>query len=136
MVLGWLINTRRMLFCLPRDKYLAYLKDIEEILSKGGLINLKQLESMIGKLQHSSYVTLPLSNHFLGSLRRRVSKVNKANGNHFFAKFKRFCLSDEELADLVLWKDFLKQAHKGISLNGITLRKPCLLYTSPSPRDS
>ena len=78
---------------------------------------------MIGKLQHSSYV-IPLSNHFLGSLRCRVLKVNAANGNHFFAKFKQFCLSDEELADLVLWKDFLKQAHEGISLNGLTLRKP------------
>ena len=121
MVLGWLINTRMMLLSLPRDKYLAYLKDIEEILSKKGLINLKQLESMIGKLQHSSYV-IPLSNHFLGSLRRRVSKVIEANGNHFFVKFKKFHLSDEELADLVLWKDFLRQAHDGISLNGLTLR--------------
>ena len=123
MVLGWLITTRRMLLCLPLDKYMVYLKDIELIISRQGLINLKQLESLIGKLQHSSYV-IPLANHFLASLRRRVSKVKKDSNNSFLAKFRRFRLSREELADLELWKDFLRQAHEGISLNGLTLRKP------------
>lgn len=123
MVLGWLINTRRMLLCLPRDKYTAYLKDVEEVISKQGHMNLNQLESLIGKLQHWSYV-IPLANHFLASLRRRVSKTKENSENHFMAKFKRFRLSHEELANLELWKDFLKQAHNGISLNGLTLQKP------------
>ena len=74
IVLGWLINTRKMLLCLPLDKYMVYLKDIELIISRQGLMNLKQLESLIGKLQHSSYV-IPLANHFLASLRLRVSKA-------------------------------------------------------------
>lgn len=110
MALGWLINTRKMLLCLPQDKYATYLKDIDDILSKEGKINLKQLESIIGKLQHSTYV-IPLANHFLQSLQRRISKMRKENGYTFLANFKRFRLSREELVDLELWKKFLTQGH-------------------------
>ena len=131
MVLGWLINTRLLLLCLPLDKYTTYVRDIDIILSKNGKINLKQLESIIGKLQHASYV-IPLASHFLSSFRRRVSKMRKKLGNSFWARFTYFHLSKEELADLTLWKELLHQAHKGISLNGLTLRRPTQLGFSDS----
>ena len=131
MVLGWLINTRLLLLCLPLDKYTTYVRDIDIILSKNGKINLKQLESIIGKLQHASYV-IPLASHFLSSFRRRVSKMQEKLGNSFWARFTYFHLSKEELADLTLWKELLHQAHKGISLNGLTLRRPTQLGFSDS----
>ena len=64
-VLGWLIDTHRLLLRLPADKHQRYKMEIEEILScKEPKVTLKTLESLIGKLTHASYV-IPLARHFL-----------------------------------------------------------------------
>ena len=78
-----------------------------------------QLESIIGKLQHSSYV-IPLVGHFLARFRRRISRFRKEHGASYFARFWDFRLSNEELEDFLLWKSLLDSARKGISLNGLT----------------
>ena len=109
IVLGWMIDTRLSLLCLPTDKYKAYVQDIDNVLNNSGRLNLKELESIIGKLQHSAYV-IPLAGHFLSGLRRRVSKMRKAFGFQFWSNFRSFRLSKEDLADLALWKDLLYQA--------------------------
>ena len=71
IVLGWLINTRMMILALPMDKYLAYVKEIDVIL-ENRRVDLMKLESIVGKLQHSSYV-IPLAGHFLARFRRKIT---------------------------------------------------------------
>ena len=67
IVLGWLLNTRRLVLALHQDKYLAWKANIEDFL-KQQKMDKKKLESIIGRLNHTSYV-LPLSCHYLSNLR-------------------------------------------------------------------
>ena len=119
-----------MLLCLPSDKPKAYIKDINDILDSKSL-QLKELESLVGKLQHAAYV-IPLSTHFLERLRRRISKMRKDHGYGFIANLQRLRLNKEEIADLILWKHFIDRAKEGISLNGLTVRKPTRFCFSDS----
>ena len=66
MVLGWWLDTRKLLLRLPADKFRAYSKEVEEILA-AWTIDGKDLESIIGKFVHASYA-VPLSRHYLDNL--------------------------------------------------------------------
>ena len=70
IVLGWLINTRLLTMSLPNDKYLAWKKDIQKLIDHGDVTK-EELESVIGRLNHASYV-LPLARHFLSGLQERL----------------------------------------------------------------
>ena len=59
MVLGWLIDTRKLIIILPNDKYLAWRNDIQKIIDDGN-VTIEELESVISRLNHVSYV-LPLA---------------------------------------------------------------------------
>ena len=72
-MLGWTLDTRALLILLPFDKYLAWVQDLSDIM-KTGKVTLKQLEFLIGRLNHAAYV-VPLSRHFLTRLRRRLETV-------------------------------------------------------------
>ena len=65
MVLGWWLDTRRLLLRLPDDKFHNYSKEVQEILDQGK-VNGKDLESIIGKFVHASYA-VPLSRHYLNN---------------------------------------------------------------------
>ena len=126
IVLGWLLNTRLLILCLPKDKYIAYCRDIDEIIAKGRVTK-KELESILGKLIHSSYV-IPLARHFLSRLRAKLKKMNDES----VLRFQHWMLHKEELEDLALWKRMLRHAHVGISLNGLTIRNPTRIGFSDS----
>ncbi|NER26088.1 MAG: hypothetical protein F6J96_36450 [Symploca sp. SIO1C2] len=70
IILGWEMDTRKLLLSLPEDKYQAWKSDLEETIRVGG-DSVKGLESLIGRLNHDSYL-IPLSRHFLNELRRRA----------------------------------------------------------------
>jgi hypothetical protein len=115
IVLGWMINTRRLLISLPTNKVTAWTANINDsLLSKGRRVKLRTLETMVGRLQHVANIMVQ-GNHFLGRLRSAVLRANKFKGTR---------LSSEETKDLVLWKDFLVVAHTGINLNLLTTREP------------
>ena len=122
IVLGWTLNTRLLLVILPADKFMAWTADIRALLlDKRGTFG--EIESTIGRLNHVCFI-IPLARHFLNALRRRI-----ANRRH---KNQQITLSSAEVDDLGLWIFFLEQAHRGISMNQITIRKPSKICWSDS----
>ena len=63
IVLGWLIDTRRLLLRLPRNKFERWRKELKDLIADP-IISRAALESLIGKLVHAVYV-IPLFRHFL-----------------------------------------------------------------------
>jgi hypothetical protein len=72
IVLGWCLETRRLLIRLPGDKFIAWTSDVSTVLSTGKT-TFADLESLVGWLNHAAYV-IPLSRHFINRLRLRLNK--------------------------------------------------------------
>lgn len=122
IVLGWGIDTRRMVMFLPEDKYQAWLTDLRET-TKEGRTTAGQLESLIGRLNHTAMV-IPLSRHFLNNIRRKISKRRPPT--------LTLRLSAEEQSDLLLWEKFLIRARGGIPMDLLTVRTPTIIGWSDS----
>ena len=110
IVLGWRLNTRSLTIHLTNDKFSAWSSDIRRVL-RSKRINADELASLNGRLNHASYI-IPLARHFMGRL------------NSFSPKNRSTPIPDPILADLRLWLTFLHRAHRGISLNLLTIRIP------------
>jgi hypothetical protein len=125
IILGWIIDTRRLLISLPQKKFKRWNKELGEIIHRKK-VSYALLESLIGRLNHAASVC-PLMRYFLGKIRSvltswDVSKTSK--------KVERY-LSSQVLEDLQLWrKDFLPTIATGMSLNLITYRRPTFLCWS------
>lgn len=124
MVLGWITNTRKLLLCLPLEKYEQWIREITEILNNP-VISRKVPESIIEKLVHVSYI-IPISRHFLYCLQLKLAWI-RTNSIE-----RPVCLHHEEIEDLELWMSLLHQTHVGISLNGLVLRTPTRIGFSES----
>lgn len=122
MVLGWALETRRLIVKLPGDKFIAWSVDIAEIL-RTGTVTFGDLESCVGRLNHAAYV-IPLSRHFLGRLYARITPAKP--------KRQQLTLSQVELDDLKTWLHFLDNARSGISMNLLTHRTPTNIGISDS----
>jgi len=124
IVLGWELDTRRLICSLPEDKYVAWCKEISDILTHDSEpVSKALLESVIGRLTHASWV-VPLSRHFLSKLRSKLKM--------FLHRNHKLKLSNEEREDLTLWLGFLARARTGVSMNGLTIRNPTILSISDS----
>jgi hypothetical protein len=122
IVLGWLLDTRRLLISLPSDKYEAWLRTINRLIKDTGCLK-EELDALEGQLNHAAYV-IPLARHFLTHLRAaRNSKTNKKS----WVK-----LDKPTLVDLVLWTALLAKAHAGISMNLIVTCRPSQICWSDS----
>jgi hypothetical protein len=122
IVPGWLIDTHRLLVALPQDKFEAWLKSLDAIISRQDCLK-EALESLEGHLNHASFV-VPSARHFLTRIRAlRNSRSNKQCRLH---------VKDEALADFVLWRLLLAKAHAGISMNLIVTRQPDRIVWSDS----
>ena len=115
-VLGWQLDTRRLLLSLPNDKHSAWDKEIQTMVDNGSCIY-AELDRMVGRLNHSAYV-LPIARHFLGRLRARLTPRPR-NPNS-----RRLILTEMEVDDLSLWKSILLRANLGVSLNLLVTRQP------------
>jgi hypothetical protein len=67
IVLGWRLDTRRLIMALPQDKFDAWSLSLRTIL-RNRHCSKEVLESLEGQLNHASYVT-PLARHFLPRIR-------------------------------------------------------------------
>jgi hypothetical protein len=114
IVLGWLMDTRRLLVALPDDKYQAWLATITRIV-ESKVCTKEDLETLEGQLNHAAYV-IPLARHFLS----RIRAARNARSN----KKSRIKMDDLMLADLKLWTELLAKANRGISMNLIVTRRP------------
>jgi hypothetical protein len=115
IILGWLIDTRRLEIALPENKAAAWAQDILR-LAASQTASSKALEQLVGRLNHVGYI-IPSARHFLGRLRQAQRAATRRRG-------RIVKLTSEQLSDLDLWLRYLEQATKGINLNLITLRRP------------
>jgi hypothetical protein len=65
-ILGWQIDTRRLVIQLPENKFLAWTRAIDEMLAKPK-VKYTDIEHLIGHLNHAGFI-IPMSRHFLGHL--------------------------------------------------------------------
>ena len=121
-VLGWRIDARRFAVALPKEKFAAWMKSLEEIISKGSC-TLKELNTLLGRLNHAAMV-IPMSRHFLGRSRHVLCMKYKNN--------QVMQLSSEILEDLALWLKSLRKAHSGISVNLLVERYPSQTHIADS----
>jgi len=124
IVLGWEVNTRLLQVALPDDKYRAWTDDLDNVIAKRGG-NRRELESLVGRLNHSAFL-IPLSRHFLNEIRSRIDSLPRVRSNQLVR------LSVEELEDLILWRELLEGANRGVSMNLMTIRTPTRVAWSDS----
>jgi hypothetical protein len=114
IILGWLLDTRRLLLALPADKQQTWKAEVLQIITDRSS-TFGDLDSTVGRLNHAAYV-IPMSRHFLNRVHDRIKKRRP--------KKQRIDLHQSELDNLALWLEFLNHAKVGISLNKITIRHP------------
>jgi len=124
LILGWQIDTRRMLISLPEDKHDMWVADLQKVM-KDGRIRKEDVDTLVGRLNHSAHI-IPTLRHFLHRIRAlQCTDVPP----------KTWLKLDKNLLDdLPLYTTFLQRARDGISLNNVTLRTPThLLWADSCP---
>jgi hypothetical protein len=120
-VLGWLLDTRRLLVQLPKNKFAAWTNLIKMVIQQGTMTT-KEVESIIGCLGHLG-MAIPFVHHFLSRLRNL----------QVWAKSRRSIpITDNCRRDLELLINIIKIAYNGISMNIIVYRLPIHIYCSDS----
>jgi hypothetical protein len=117
IILGWKIDTRRLLISLPHDKHSAWKRDTNAILTSSAhnkRVKHKELEKLLGRLQHTASI-LPDASHFLNRIRAAEMRANKHGAT-------RLCI--ETRRDLAYWLTLLDRAIIGIDMNLLVARLP------------
>ncbi|KAI2505693.1 hypothetical protein MHU86_8752 [Fragilaria crotonensis] len=115
IILGWVVNTRTFTVSLPTDKHRAWTNDLQQMRTQPGQrATSKDLEAMIGRLNHAAFV-IPNSRPFLGRLYRAGERARDCGSVK---------LSQAQLDDLALWERFLDDAVRGLSINRLVCRWP------------
>jgi hypothetical protein len=93
VILGWIVNTRKLLVALPQDKFKMWTKSVEDILRRHkSPIPAKELETLMGRLSHASYV-IPYARHFTGRLYKACERARRDGS----ARLTRVQMEDLEL---------------------------------------
>ena len=122
LVLGWMLDTHRLLMRLPQDKYDAWSQDLRDLrLNK--VTTYGDIDSIVGKLNHVAFL-IPLACHFLTRLR---ALVNRRRPQH-----QQITVPHQAILDVSLWELLLEKASLGISMNRVTIRQPSQLAISDS----
>ena len=119
IILGWMLDTRRLLLSLPDDKVDSWRHSIRALLATEWVSG-SELETTIGRLNHVGYI-LPLCRHFLADLRYALQVAKRRRGGTV-----RF--TEHQRADLEIWMEFLEDARTGVSLNLLTFRDPTHVF--------
>jgi hypothetical protein len=120
-ILGWVFDFRRMIVSLPDNKFIAWSREIENLLEKMET-TAKELEENIGRMVHLSMI-LPFVHHFMSRLRDLQARAKNRRSIKITAECEK---------DLNLMLFFLKEASKGVDLNQIAFRMPGFVYRSDS----
>ena len=115
IVLGWTIDTRRMLVSLPDDEYKAWTADLRSLLRDCKSCPRTTVETLVCRLNHTSLV-MPDSRQFLSRIRAAAGPEGKRQHT--------VKIDDEVRKDMLLWEDFLSTAHRGLSINLLVTRRP------------
>jgi hypothetical protein len=73
-ILGWLLETQRLLVQLPENKLVAWTNLITMVIGQG-MKTAKEMESLIGRLGHLE-MAIPFVHHFLSRLRDLHARAN------------------------------------------------------------
>ena len=121
IILGWLVDTRRMLVALPESKVIGWTQSLRKLISQrhGTLAQLEQLD---GRLNHACYI-IPGARHFMG-------RVRSAHARAYKDPRRMAWFSGMELQDFELWIELLEYAGKGMSMNLLTFRHPTHRFRS------
>ena len=117
-VLGWTIDTRRLTVSLPKDKFTMWVNDVRRI-QKARRVSTELLATIEGRLNHTASI-IPMARHFLTRLRKLT--MTTLSAARPYTK-----IPDEVMADLQLWEKLLTTAHKGVSINLLTTRRPDII---------
>ena len=118
IVLGWNVNTRELSVSLPSHKHKAWSSQLQSFI-KRKTVNLKDLQSILGRLENIAIV-IPMMGHFLNNIRQLEIRASITSKNQVINKRTK--------DDLILAQSFIDKAHKGVSMNSITFRKPTKTY--------
>jgi hypothetical protein len=114
IVLGWMLDTRRLFISLPDNKYQAWNDSIKSIVAKAACTR-DTLQTLVGQLNHAAHI-IPIARHFLSRVRHLMQ--TKIHGK---SRLKvRAAVAD----NLHLWIELLAKANQGISINLIVTRQP------------
>ena len=91
VILGWLINFRRLLIRLPENKFVAWSEAIRKMI-KDEVSTAKDIEANIGCLVHLG-LAIPFVHHFMSRLRDLYTTAKK----RCFVKINYECLKDLEM---------------------------------------
>ena len=116
--LGWDIDTRKLLISLPKHKFLAWDKEIQDVIQSKTVSN-DRLLSLLGRLENVAVVVTPLG-HFLNNIRSLQLKAEEKRHNVLITNMAR--------EDLKLTRKFLLKARKGVNMNLMTFRTPDLVF--------
>jgi hypothetical protein len=117
IVLGWKLDTRRLLISLPDHKFKAWTSQIRTIIETKKT-TAKELETVLGRLTNAASI-LPMARHFLPRLRFLQMKMGR---------YKSYTLNMTLIADLEICLRILKRTQLGISMNSISFRLPSICY--------
>ena len=112
-VLGWNVNTRSFEVALSDEKCTAWMKELDDLI-QSKKIKAKNLEKLLGKLNWAAEI-IPLARYFLRRLRLLIKGKSR---------FSTVYLKERHVEDAKIWRAFLQQANKGISINDLIERSP------------
>ena len=152
-VLGWMVDTRRLLLSLPSEKKIAWTKEVNHLL-KTRRTTFDALRSLVGKLQHS-IKGIPLAGFWLSRLReyqiflersfqqkqakrRKLDETNDDTNKtdsrphpptrNTPPPFYRYTIPESLIPDLQMWPSLLAHSNEGVSLNRLVCRVPTHLF--------
>jgi hypothetical protein len=120
IVLGWQIDTRRLIIQLPEEKATTWISDLDSLIDdadKGFEIGMKRLESIQGRNIHIAAI-VPGAMHFHSRMYTAIARAR-------FNKEKKVTrMTAVERGDLRLIRHLVSVAKTGISLNTLVRRMP------------
>lgn len=120
IVLGWTLDTRRLLILLPPHKVIAWSASIQSMLDEPTKVTAPMLASLIGRLSNAGCI-IPEARHFLSRLRQ---------AEYVAAKRQFVSLTDPQIQDLHLWLSYLQYAGAGVPMLNLAFRDPTVFHRS------
>ena len=82
IVLGWLIDTHRLLISLPPEKFNRWIAELNAVLDtaqRNGRLRHCDLEPLLGRLQHTANILIE-GNHFLNRIQSAEMRAREHSG--------------------------------------------------------
>jgi hypothetical protein len=103
IVLGWMLDARRLLISLLEDKYQAWINSIDSIIANAKCMR-NDLETLVGQLNHAAHI-IPMARHFMCRIRQLMQTTTQGN--------RRLHVRQEVADDPQLWETPPHQSQQG-----------------------